>query len=395
MSNYGLPGSEKIWQKPKLRDDDGALQHPVGWVELFFDLIFVVVIAVLADNLAGHEGLLQFAIQFTAIFWVWNGFVYYTERFESHGLDDRLFTFIAIVAAAGLAVWGRDGLGGNYSQFAGSYVLARMLNIGMWLRAGYHVPRFRPAALGFTGGFVVALGLLAASLFVPLQWRLVLFAAAVVLEIFAPAITGRLQAGLPALTRDKFPERFGLLTLIVLGETVTQVILSVAKTDTVARLSAPTIGLAVMGLAIGFGLWWVYFDFVARRATSQVLIVALGWIYLHLVMLIGIVVIGVALSETLAVSSGSPVPTEARQFLLIGLGVVLVSVGLLETTLERQPLESTHPALSPAMKILTGCIVAALSAIPFGAVGLFAIAILALGIQAAYGAWGCYRRRET
>ena len=366
MSDYGLPGSQKVWQTPHLRDDDPAKRHTVGWVELFFDLIFVVVIAVLADNLAGHEGLLAIAIQFTAIFWVWNGFVYYTERFESHGLDNGLFTFIAIVSVAGLAVWGHDGFGANYVLFAGSYVLARVLNIGMWLRAGYHEPRFRRAAFGFTGGFVVALGLLTGSLFVPLGWRLVLLTGAVVLEIFTPAIAGRFQSGLPGLTRDTFPERFGLLTLIVLGETLTQVILSVSATNTSSRLSTPTLGLAVMGLAIGFGLWWVYFDSVARRATSQVLLVALGWIHLHLVMLIRIVVIGVALSETLSAAVGPTMPTEARQFLLVGLSVVLVAIGLMETTVQRGPL---------------------------GAFVAFTVAILALGIQAAYRAWGYYRSR--
>jgi low temperature requirement protein LtrA len=263
----------------------------------------------------------------------------------------------------------------------------------MWLRAGYHVARFRKAAFGFTGGFLVALILLTASLFVPLQWRIVLFAAAVVFEVFTPAITGRFQAGLPALTRDKFPERFGLLTLIVLGETVTQVILSVAATNTVARISPPTIGLAVLGLAIGFGLWWVYFDFISRRPTSQVLMVVLAWIYLHLVMLIGIVVIGVGLSEALAASVSGPMPTEAREFLLVGLAVVLVSIGIIETTLEREPLEPTHPVISPAMKVGTGVVIALVSLFALNAFVAFAIAIVALGIQAAYGAWGYYRTR--
>jgi low temperature requirement protein LtrA len=390
VSDYPDPGTEKIWQSPKLRDDEPDRRHTVGWVELFFDLIFVVVIAVLANNLADHEDLVQFAIQFTAIFWVWNGFVYYTERFESHGLDNRLFTFVAIVAAAGLAIWGHNGLTSNYLLFAGSYVFARLLNIGMWLRAGYREPRFRRAALGFTGGFICAFALLTTSLFVPFTWRVTLFAAAAILEIFTPAITGRFQAGLPLLTRDKFPERFGLLTLIVLGETVTQVILSVAAHNTVSTLSVPTIGLAVMGLAVGFGLWWVYFDFVARRPTSQVLLVVLGWIYLHLLMLIGIVVIGVALSEALAAPVARPMPVEARYFLLVGLGVVLVAIGLLEVTLAREPLEPTGAIVSTVMKISIGVVVAGLSLLPLNAFGAFAIAIVGLGIQATYGAWAYY-----
>jgi low temperature requirement protein LtrA len=111
------------WQKPELRDD-GDAHRGVGWLELFFDLVFVVIIAVLAGNLGEGDNVLRFLIQFTAVFWVWNGFTYYSERFESGGLDNRLFTFIGILAVAGLAIWGRDGLGANYAGFAGAYLLA-------------------------------------------------------------------------------------------------------------------------------------------------------------------------------------------------------------------------------------------------------------------------------
>jgi low temperature requirement protein LtrA len=116
----------------------------------------------------------------------------------------------------------------------------------------------------------------------------------------------------------------------------------------------------------------------------------LGWIYLHLVMLIGIVVMGVALSEALAAPVTGPMPVESRLFLLIGLGVVLVAVGLLETTLEREPDEPTDPIVSPVMKFVTGVVVVGLSFLPLNVFVAFVIAIVALGVQATYGAWGYY-----
>jgi len=114
------PSVGRAWQRPQLRDD-GDTPRPVGWVELFFDLVFVVIIAVLAGDLERHldaAGLVRFLLEFVAIFWAWNGFTYYTERFESAGLENRLFVFLAILAVAGLAIWGADGLGSNYLGFA-------------------------------------------------------------------------------------------------------------------------------------------------------------------------------------------------------------------------------------------------------------------------------------
>jgi low temperature requirement protein LtrA len=396
MSEDRASEIKRAWQTPTLRDDDPDARHRVGWLELFFDLVFVVIVAVLAENLADNEGLLPFAIQFTAVFWVWNGFTYYTERFESTGLDNRLFTFIAILAVGGLAIWGHGGLGANYLLFAGSYVAARLLNIALWLRAGYHNPRFRRATFGFTGGFLVAVALLAVSLFVPIGWRLALFSAAVVLEIFTPQITGRFQRGLPQITRDKFPERFGLLTLIVLGETVTQVILSVAAMNSVARLPWPALLLSALGLLIGFELWWLYFDFVARRQTSQIFSVILAWIYLHLVMLIGIVVIGVGLSEALAHLAAFALPPQAREFLLVGAAVVVMAIGLIELTLDRALDEPTHPVVSPALKVGAAIILGAVAAsgLVLNELATFALVIVAFGVQAAYGARVYYRRRQ-
>jgi len=393
---YPPPGSVRAWERPVLRDD-GDRHRPTGWIELFFDLVFVVIVSVLAGNLESGDSLLDFVLQFMAVFWAWNAFTYYTERFESHGLENRLFTFVGIVAVAGLAIWGAHGLGENYLGFAISYLLARLLNIGLWLRAGVHVPRFRHAALGFAGGFVVALALLSASFFVPQPIRLLLWALAVLVEILTPLATGRFQHGLPPVSRDKFPERFGLLTMIVLGETVAGIIRSVAVVNERHQLTALTMVEAVLALVIGFGLWWVYFDFVARRPSRQGIETILGWVYLHLGMLVGIVAVGAAISEALlqAATLGAMMDREVETLLLAGLGVTLAVIALIELTLERATDEPTNRVISPLLKIGAAIVVALAALIPMSVVVAFCVAVVGLAIQASYGAYSYYRRRTA
>ncbi|WP_185201075.1 low temperature requirement protein A [Glaciihabitans sp. INWT7] len=379
------------WQRAILRDDADA-HRPVGWVELFFDLVFVVIISVLAHDLEGSahsEGLLRFILQFVAVFWVWNGFTYYTERFESHGLENRLFTFLGILTVAGLAVWGEDGLGHNYLGFAASFLLARGLNILMWLRAGRHEPRFRRAAAGFTAGYVASFALIGVSLAVDEAWRLALWGLAVLVDIAAPAVTARFQFGLPGISRDKFPERFGLLTLIVLGEVVASVIQGVATANEATDVSVPTIADAILGLAIGFGLWWVYFDFVARRPTRPDFVIALVWVYLHIAMLIGMVIVGVGISE--AVLSGEE---SASALVLRSLGITLVAIALLELTLDRAPDEPTGARLSPLLKAGIGVALVLLAsfAAPPSTTAVLMVGVAALAVPAAYGARVYYRR---
>lgn len=386
------PARGGAWQRAVLRDE-GDAHRPVGWVELFFDLVFVVIISVLAHDLEGSaraDGILLFVLQFVAVFWVWNGFTYYTERFESHGLENRLFIFLGILTVAGLAVWGEDGLGHNYPGFAASFLLARGLNIAMWLRAGRHERRFRRAAGGFTVGYLASAVLVGVSLVVDERWRLALWGLAVLVDIASPAVTARFQFGLPGISRDKFPERFGLLTLIVLGEVVTSVIQGVATANEASEVSASTILDASLGLAIGFGLWWVYFDFVARRATRPDFVIALVWVYLHIAMLIGIVLAGVAISGALLAEDDA----EPTRLLLLAIGATLLVIALLELTLDRAADEPTGAILSPALKAAVGGAVLLLA--PFSdhlpTTAALVAGVVALAIPAAYGARVYYRR---
>lgn len=131
--------SRVLWQRAALRtDEDRDLERKVSWLELFFDLVFVVVIARLSHGLAQHldpAGVVAFCLQFAAVFWAWNAFTYYAERFESEGLENRLFTFAAMGAVAAMALWTEDGLGSHYPGFLGAYLVTRLVNMAQWIRA--------------------------------------------------------------------------------------------------------------------------------------------------------------------------------------------------------------------------------------------------------------------
>jgi low temperature requirement protein LtrA len=390
MSDPVTRSRGRMWQRPALRDD-GDRHRPVGWVELFFDLVFVVIIAVLAADLQSHfdiGGMLRFVIEFIAVVWVWNSFTYYTERFESWGLEGRLFVFLAILAVAGLAVWGEDGLGRNYLGFATCYVLARLLNIILWLRAGLYVPTFRRAALGFTGGFIVATGLLGVSLAVNAHFRIVVCALAVGVDIATPALTSRFQDGLPPISRDKFPERFGLFTMIVLGQTIAGVISGVATENQHASATVATAIAAALGIAIGFGMWWVYFDFIARRPPRRLFSAALIWVYVHILALTAMVIVGAGISGALAEVGRGALSTAVQRGLLLSVAATLIAVALLETTLDRSRDEPTHSLVSPGIKILAAValVVLVLVNIPLTAMAGLGIALGSLAVPAAYGA---------
>lgn len=137
------PTTRQWWERPRLwqegtHGDEGA-ERRVSWLELFSDLVFVVVIAELAHYLEGHiswGGVFGYALLFVAAWWAWIGGTFYNERFETYDLSYRLFVFAQLIPIAGMAIFAHDGLGATSAGFALSYAAVRALITILWLRGG-------------------------------------------------------------------------------------------------------------------------------------------------------------------------------------------------------------------------------------------------------------------
>lgn len=382
-------GREHLWQKPTLRQDEEENKHrAVTWLELFFDLVFVVVFEKLAHDLATHfnmEGLGFFVLLFFAVFWVWNASVYYVERFESEGIEIRFFTFFTMVAVTGLAIYAHDGLDKNYTYFVGAYLLARVINMTMWMRSGVHVPEFLPIAKRFFYGFLLTLALLVGSLLVDKTLRISLFALAIIIDIITPYFTMKLQAKLPRISSSKFPERFGLLTIIILGAMIVEIIKELSN---VKVLTAPIVINGLLALYVVFSIWSIYFDFIARRAPKEKITTALFWVYIHLGLLATIVVMGIPLADIIDVATGhggGHGEFADYRALPFAVGLTLIGIAVLETTLKEH--ESMHPVASPSIKAVTGFSMIGISFVaPHEGVWVLTISAVAVTIPKIYGA---------
>ena len=344
----------------------------------------------LSHDLAHHvdvDGVIDFVILFAAVFWAWNAFTYYIERFESGGLENRFFVFAAMGSVAALAVWTEGGLRAHYTGFAVAYIATRMVNMVQWMRAAAHVPTFRPVAYRFFAGFAAAAALIIVAIGLDGENRRLVFAAAVLVDIATPAFTLRQQAALPQLSTSKFPERFGLFTILVLGESVVGVITGVSEINEAGSLGAQQVVEGGLGLLVGIGLWWIYFDFIARRPPKPVLAAALGWVYLHLATLAAITATGAAISVAIAETIDHGFTDPARNLLGGSVAFALFGLAGLELTLFRTEGEPTHPTISPALKVAAGLALLVVTLIDPGqtAAPLLAVAVGCLVVPIIYG----------
>jgi low temperature requirement protein LtrA len=382
-----IMAKRQLWQKPQLRtEEEEQIHRKVTWLELFFDLIFVVVVAELSHYLAKHvslEGAGNFILLFLPVWWVWIGATYYNERFETEGLENRIFTFLQIIGAAGLAIFAHDGLGKTSVGFALSYVLSRSIITYLWIRGGYHDRRFLPTAKRFGTSFSISIACFVLSVFVPPPQRFVLWGIGLVLDVTAPLFAIRQQALLPKFSSSKLPERFGLFLIIVLGESVVAVVQGLAAKP---ELSPLAVGTGILALALAFGIWWIYFDFVARRPPKYGIGWVYAWNYLHMPLVIAVTATGAGILNTIA-NEQAVLSDPVRMLIAISVGISLTAIALLENTLRREADEPTHPSLSPILKLIAavGALGLGIWGSGLGAISLLSLLFGLLAVQMIYG----------
>jgi len=363
---------------PRLRTEPGEQrERHATWLELFYDLVFVAAISQLAGNLNRDyslTGLLNFSILFVPVWWAWVGHTFYLTRFDSDDVGHRLITMLQIVAVGSLIIHLPDALGKSSAGFALSYAAVRYLLVAEYFRAGRHIPHVRPLINRYMLGFGIAATLWVVSTLIPIPHRFIFWYVAIVVDFLAPLTAGQLHSKFPPhLTH--LPERFGLFTIIVIGEAVVSVVMGIR----VDRLTFATGVAGVMGLVISFTFWWGYFEGVrgagTRQLTSKNHVRAYQqWLYSHLPLTMGIASIAVGVKRVIVLAPFEMMPVQEAFILSASAGVCMLSLNTIFL--------SSYPGKPPdeALRFILPHYVIAFLTIAAGALAFSLCGILVLGI---------------
>lgn len=211
----------------------GRGERHATWLELFFDLVFVLAIAELAGYLHDHltpAGFLGFALLSLPVWLVWSNFSYFADLFDVEGPLYRVATLAAMLASIALAVSVHDALDGGSAGFAAAYAALRVLLIVLYAWAWRRVEETRPLAARQLAGFSAGAAIWSASLLVPEPARYWLWAAGLGVDVATPVLAQLSVLARAPVQRSHLPERFGLFTMVVLGESIVVTGLGVADT---------------------------------------------------------------------------------------------------------------------------------------------------------------------
>jgi hypothetical protein len=221
-----------------LTSEARAEERKSTWLELFFDLCFVVAVAALARGLhhdPNVEGMLRFLGLFVPVWWSWMIFTWYATCFDNDDVPYRVMLFVAMLSILGLAASvGRIGVDAAAAvSFVLAYALMRLIVAGLFLRARRQVPAALRRFVDFyVAGNVLGAAIWLSSLLVPPPLRYVVWGLGLCVELVGP-ILAVITLDNPRVTFHPrhIAERYGLFTLIVLGESVLAVASGTAGTD--------------------------------------------------------------------------------------------------------------------------------------------------------------------
>ena len=305
----------------------------IGWLELFYDLVYVATLIQIGNYLSDNLTLLgfgQFLVLMFVLWWAWTGETLYQNRFVADDIWHRILVFIQIfgIAAIGLSV--SEAFGSLYVQFTLAYVLVRSVMILMYARAYRSHPESRSISvrfmIGFGGGIAIWLG----AVLLPAEYHWVAWLVAIAFEIafFAPPIMlQELRKWGP--DDHHLVERFGIFTIIVLGEAFVKVLDDAQG----AALGVEQVLFGMIGLVVLYTLWWLYFsDTAGKLYDAGVSLKPLSWSYGHLFLATSLVAFGVAIKKLFAETlkySGDPLTEAYRLLLTAAIVIFLLALALI------------------------------------------------------------------
>lgn len=248
--------------RPRNPDEPG---RSASTLELFFDLVFVVAVSIASVQLAeqlteGHigDGIVSYLIIFFGIWWAWMNFTWFATSFDT---DDWLYRLLTVVQMGGVLVVA----GGirpvfeerDFTIVIVGYVVMRLALVAQWIRASGTAHSSRSACRIYAVGVSIVQLLWISTLLLPEGAYVIALPVLVLAEVAVPVIAER--TGNTPWNPHHITERYGLFTLILLGESLLASSNAIIEAIHDADTLAPLISIAVLTLVATAALWWIYF----------------------------------------------------------------------------------------------------------------------------------------
>jgi low temperature requirement protein LtrA len=375
--------SAALLVRPRLRSTSEA-GRKVTWLELFFDLVFVAAVAQVAAPLRDDytiAGLVRFTPLFLLIWWAWTGHSVFSNRFDTDDLVQRALTLLQMFAVAAMAANARDALDSRSSAgFAAAYAAVRFILVAQYLRA-----RCVPGARALTKRYLIGHGGAAviwlASSMIPAPARFAAWAIAFAIDLGTPWSAVDHSLATP-VDSAHLPERFGLFTLILLGESVVAVMQGMESQETWPVAAA---ACAFLGMTTLFVIWWWYFDGAEGASERPIRSRADAirfhiWSYAHFPLYLGIIVTGVGIERLVRIAAHSALASRDALLFVVAAVLSMAAMAVIAGTTRTS---RRHEVMTPVLVVALLTALAAAALRPTGPLVVMIVVAAGFVIQLA------------
>lgn len=262
------------------------------WLDIFFDLIFSVMVVQLSDRLSNNlnpMGLFQCSALFIPSLWTWASYTVFAARFDNNDGIHWLMTFIIMFAGAVMAIQIPTALEYGGTGFSIGFIISQISLLLLYLRP--HQDKTTPKNL--TRLYIIGFGLgvmcWIISLFFDAPTKYILWMIGMSIYFITPWIGRKKILSKAPLDTFYIPERFGAFTVIILGQIIASVVFGLESSSWLPT----SVVTSIMAFALAMLIWGQYYWFTQIADFKCTLGSGQPYIFTHIPLINSMIIIGV------------------------------------------------------------------------------------------------------
>ncbi len=275
-----------------LRLPDESRERHTTWLEIFFDLIFAVIVVQLSDRLSNNFtviGLLQCAALLVPCMWSWVSYTVFAARFDNNDAIHWLMTFVIMFSGAVMAIHIPAALETGGTGFSIGFIISQISLLVLYLRPLYDKSAPKNMMHFYIGGFGLGTICWIVSLFLDPPNKFILWTLGMSIYLIFPWVGRKRVLSKAPLDTTYIPERFGSFTVIILGQLIASVVFGLKS----ASWHPGSVVTSIMAFALAILIWGQYYAITQVSDYKCTLGSGQPYIYSHIPLINSLMIIGV------------------------------------------------------------------------------------------------------
>jgi low temperature requirement protein LtrA len=350
-------------QKPRWRNSNESNANiedrKISWLELFYDLVYVIAISKITHNLSlqlSATGFLDYFYMLGLIYWGWLNGSSHHDLLGANDIRTIFLTIWQIVILSGLIVTLNSPAENIYFNTTVAILIMQYYITYLWWSEGIYNKNSRRLNHYYTVIYLLAFVLIFCTFFLHQPYLRIFFYAALTLNYLPPYFENR------ALKEKRFEyrltnsmtERLGLFTIILFGEVILGVINGISKFQ---NLNFFQWLLFILCIFIVFTLWFIFFKMIADKKVKMGFIRSNVYALLFLPIAMSLGIIAVIFEKIFITNAGAPTHSGTYMKLFLGISICLFLLGTLCISELLETSKSYLQAETKMQKLLLGAII--------------------------------------